>query len=199
MEGVEAVPLSRVSDLKNDQTRMHLVGAHVRPGVLRFATMFEWVYFKPGTSDEHRFQMLVVRWEGIDFFVVSFPMSFAQVVDRFLAVSDLVMTDGIPTLLGDGPPKFFPADGPTVFSLENRPGSAVYDDPAAFRHESPVRRQEAEFCAWVRATEGAHVHHVLEGMPAVEAMAKYPAAEVSGVEVPPKGPAKTGEKRPFNS
>lgn len=160
------VPISRLTDLSNDQTRMHLVVMAQRPGAFRFMTMWEHVYFMG--MDANCLQIMYYLWEKIPVFVISFPVSFGRQVDRFLTLAGLVMVDGVPTLF-DTPTRqltaVFPASGPTIFTLENVPNHPCYRDPTAWAIGGERFEEEAAFCGWVYETKGSEIHHLLNGRP----------------------------------
>ncbi len=58
--------------------------------------------------------------------IMFFPSIVMPAVDQLAPACDMKLVHAVPVLLGNGPPAQFPISGPSVFRLENMPGSKVY-------------------------------------------------------------------------
>lgn len=131
-DSVEEISTQDIKEFTSREDLLHLVGMLFppRPGVRAFNVLLEHTHYVPGTSRNDDFTVHVLRWGNTDmlWFITSVPM-----VDRHLAEEcaervGLRIADGIPTMFSpDGTVLTFPADGSTVFTLENTEGHAVYE------------------------------------------------------------------------
>lgn len=142
-----------------DRRNLFLVMLAARPGVHLFTTELEHRHFAPGTPRNALFNLAVADWEGERWLIAWLPVR-----DRHLAVqaadnSGMRLANGVPHVISVGPgqpgfdrPAVFPLSARTVWTVENRPDSVLYQpggdvdlrEEEAFRSREIIQRSMRE-------------------------------------------------------
>ena len=124
---------------------IHLVSMTTRPGSYALISAIEWFWFSPKKNLNHLFNLTIVRWEGLDWLVVSIPKHKLQAVKRLAKQLGMRIADGVPSLIRHMEPDekpdrtlegvgvfVFPggilngSDNKYMFTIENDSGSPIY-------------------------------------------------------------------------
>lgn len=130
-ETVEEVSYQDIKEFTDRKDLLHLVGMLFppRPGVRAFNVLLEYTHYAPGTDKNDNFIMHVLTWGDVNmrWSITSVPIDDKHLVEECVGSAGLRIADGVPTMFSpDGSVLTFPADGSTVFTLENTKGHAVY-------------------------------------------------------------------------
>lgn len=134
-----------------DRRNLFLVALAARPGARLFLVELEHAHFAPGTPRNALFNLAVADWEGERWLIAWLPVR-----DRHLAVqaadkSGMRLANGVPHMISVGPggpdfdrPAVFPLSARTVWTIENRSDSVVYQPGGAvdLREEERFRVRE---------------------------------------------------------
>jgi hypothetical protein len=137
--------LMEKAEFLNYKDNIHLVTMTTRPGSFAFITAIEWFWFSPRKDLNHLFNLTVVRWEGLDWLVVSIPKDKLPDVKKLAEQLGMRVADGVPSIIRhtepdekpdrtyDGAGVFiFPGgavngkDNKDMFTIENNHGSPIY-------------------------------------------------------------------------
>lgn len=124
---------------------VHLVSMTTRPGAYALISAIEWFWFSPRKNLNHLFNLTMVRWEGLDWFVVSIPKHKLKDVKQLAKQLGMRIADGVPSLIRRTEPDekpdrllegvgvfVFPggilngSDNKNMFTIENDTGSPIY-------------------------------------------------------------------------
>ena len=145
--------------LSNQTDRLYLIALLIRPGVASFTTKLEFEHFPPLSAKNDELDVYILEWFDLPWTVVSIPMNQRSVAESVAAEVGLRFTDGIPLMFGDGKEEFFPLSGSNVFSLENIPGSPVYD---GFKKAEELRHADIQNAEEVRTNFQDPIRDVLD-------------------------------------
>ena len=122
--------LQRMAD---DPDWIHIVCMVVRPGIYLFMRTLELEHYRPCTPRNNLFYMVTMKWQDMDWIIVSVPSKDRSIVDAVAKDCGMKLADGIPHIFGgnNGEPAIFPMNSPRVFSLSNSADSIVYNGIAA--------------------------------------------------------------------
>lgn len=130
--GLDAVDDEFLKKKGLDNSKLHLVADMNRVGVNVFNVKLEYTYFAPRSGKNDLFEMGLLRWPKNDnsFFwiIASIPIEYRPQVENLLVDCGLRLVDGVPTILTNNGPHYFPMSGPTVFTLENVAGHPIYNN-----------------------------------------------------------------------
>lgn len=125
----DAAVARHLRELKQRKGVVHLVGMMDRPGAKAFMHALEYTYFPPNTKRNTEFEMLVVRWMDMFWFIITIPKKCEKFAHRSAERTGMVLRyDRIPLVLADSNEYPFPfvTDTDNMFMLENAPDSPVY-------------------------------------------------------------------------
>jgi len=127
------IPESEASfqEFLKDEKFIHYVAMTTRPGVNECITLLEHRDFPPRTERNEFFQMHLITWEGLSWYVVSIPIAEKHLMEQAAAETGLRVSDGVPRMISKDGMVSFPADNERVFTLENQPGHPVYRNDLA--------------------------------------------------------------------
>lgn len=92
----------------------------LRPFVLLFGMILEHRYYDPrNRALNDQLQYFIVNWKHMRCAVIAIPLEDRPKAEECARESYLRLADGVPTLITEKGPEFFPIQGPTVFTLEN--------------------------------------------------------------------------------
>lgn len=109
-----------------------------RIGVLPFVVFLEHRFFPPGTDLNEQFQLVLTKFEGMEYALIIIPRDRIQEADELAKTLGLRRADGIPHVIvieaGAMRTKKFPFDYRTAYTMENLPGHFTYENnPAQYQ------------------------------------------------------------------
>jgi hypothetical protein len=140
---------------------IHLVTMTTRPGSFALITAIEWFWFSPRKNLNHLFNLTLIKWEGLDWLVVSIPKYKLQEVKKLAKQLGMRIANGVPTMIryiepGEKPDRtwdgagifIFPggsvngSDNRDMFTIENDSGSPIYSNSE--RSHQDIKSAEGE-------------------------------------------------------
>jgi hypothetical protein len=118
-------------EVAEDRSFLFIFAMSQRPGAMRFFHELEHTFFPPRSPLNEQFAMLFVYWQDLMFMGCRVPMDMQPCTSLTAQRTEMRIADGVPTMMGGGDVFRFPVNGPNVFTLENMPGSKVYQGMAA--------------------------------------------------------------------
>jgi hypothetical protein len=118
---------AELAKLAEDPTLIFYAGMINRPGVSLFGVMLEYIYSPPQTDANNKFQLFLINWQRLIWAVYSIPKDEFKNAEFVSEKTGLRIANGVPTMLHDGKVDQFPMNAKSVFGLENKPGSLIYD------------------------------------------------------------------------
>lgn len=128
--------------LENGQF-MHFVGMYIRPGVKEWISLLEHTHYIPRTPRNEFFQLRIIEWEDMIWFLVSIPVAERHLAEETAKKCGIRIADGVPTMFHREGVTRFPADNERVFTLENVSGHPVYRSGGVMPEE-PVEDGKGE-------------------------------------------------------
>ena len=91
------------------------------------STAVEWRLMPPFKPELNQlFDTYIIKeWAGMPWSIISYPKEYSLQVRRIAKEFNMRIADGYPMLLGSV--EKFPATGSNVFTVEDTPGSPVYE------------------------------------------------------------------------
>jgi hypothetical protein len=130
IDGTVYLPLKYINELAQDPAYTILIAEITRPGVQFFTTKLEYTLFPPGTQSNEQFNFGVYQWDdcvGLPFLVAFFPSEYRESAEEIAACCDIWFANKeLVTLSPEGKMVKFPIVGPSVYKLDNLPGSRVF-------------------------------------------------------------------------
>lgn len=115
-----------------------------RPGVSLFSVLLEHTFYKPGTSDNEKFIMHLIKWERILWFVITIPAIEKNRAEVVAKKSGIRIADGVPSMITSKGVAQFPLDMKNVFTLENEPGHPMYKGATSVEIMLNIEKQLVE-------------------------------------------------------
>ena len=156
-DGAPPEPISKEDfvALSEDKSRTFIVAMSNRPGACLFAAQLEFDHFPPLSPLNEEFQVYMVLWNHLEWFVISLPAKKYELAEEVAKQNCLRIADGVPVFMGNFPVsiiaalrqppgngipcEFFLLQGDNVFTLENNRESPIYGDP---KSADEIRRSE---------------------------------------------------------
>lgn len=129
--------------LANNIELFHIIFMMTRPGANRFQTYLEHEYYPPGTPENDKFQWRVLKWNQINWCIISIPLEDRQNAYDAAAETKMKIADGIPTMISGEGVERFPLCCDRAFSLENQPNSVIYE-PGGSQDEVHLERLQVD-------------------------------------------------------
>lgn len=137
-------PSKYFEDLVNDESKVNIIGMMIPPrhGVMLFATSLEYGLFPPEDKEQNDLLMFhISKFEGLHLYHMAFPKEYLDQAKALAFECDLKLVNS-PLRVAGGMMVFCskePIEGSvayphfnlkTCYTLENLPGSKIYDLPA---------------------------------------------------------------------
>jgi hypothetical protein len=143
---VHKIVIDDLIQMSKDLTLYHVVSLYDRPGAAYFANYLEYTYFTPDTPENDLMNFITFRWEDHHWSILSVPIEYKYACETACEMANLRLADGVPIIMGGNSlgivasmrptslseslkdqVRFFPLNGPNVFTLENKNGSIMYE------------------------------------------------------------------------
>ena len=101
-----------------DPNKFYVVCMANRAGVRLFCTKLEYTHFPPRTAANKDFELAIMKWQGLEFFVVRVPPSARPWCNKIAADLGMRLADGVPTMFDYKGSYSFPLQGDNIWTLE---------------------------------------------------------------------------------
>jgi hypothetical protein len=146
-----------------DPSRIHYICMTMppRPGCQLFCSILEYKFYPPTTDKNKLFILQVMKWEEMVYTVISIPIKDKAYAEAVAKTCGMRIANGVPTLLSQDKPKFFPINVDNAFTIENDPEHPIYKSP---QHSQAFLQVEAQLCEFIYRGGGHAVEETLEKM-----------------------------------